>query len=80
MDEFESISRSAVNHQSQKPFIEWVKYVDSEAQYLDDKHDSKAVYLLPEVSDTGKSECTRDRVERGSHSRPQLYFPKQISR
>ena len=56
MDEFESINRAAVIISLKKPFIEWIKYVDSEAQYLDEKHDSKAIYLLPEVSDTGKSE------------------------
>ncbi|MFZ5802927.1 MAG: hypothetical protein ACOY3K_07475 [Candidatus Omnitrophota bacterium] len=54
MEYFESINRTALVVSHKKPFLDWIKYVDPSTPMIDEKHDSKTVYLLPD--DEGASD------------------------
>ena len=50
------VNRTALIVRIKKPFIDWIKYIDPAVDFLEEKHDSKTVYLLPEGSDNGRWE------------------------
>jgi len=49
MEYLPSINRIAVIIKHKQPFIEWIKATGDDGFYpLDEKHDSKSIYLIPE--------------------------------
>ena len=51
MEHFENINRTALVVSLKKPFLDWIKYVDPTTPMIDEKHDAKTIYLLPEDGD-----------------------------
>ena len=47
MIEYPSVNRSALIITIKKPFINWIKYIDSEVDVITEGFDTKNVYLVP---------------------------------